>query len=199
MGERIPPHHSPPHRSVTALALSKARAFAAPCHPAPRQRLRHWLYLPRYRRPFCPAPASPLRRPAITPLASLRLAGATVAGADAPSRQRRLLPGGLPGYTCRTPDCRSATRFGQYPRRVIATSAREIQGPLMGCWPVVCKDVRLINERWPGEIPALTGTPPSRHQGESSLIANPGNVCPRAGGHSLTAPATSQQGTVRAA
>lgn len=51
--------HPSPHRSVTALALGKARAFAAPCHPAPRQRLRHWLYLP-------PLPPSLLPRPCFT-------------------------------------------------------------------------------------------------------------------------------------
>ena len=133
MGERIPPHQPPPHRSVTALALGKARAIAAPCHPAPRRRLRHRLYLSR------PLPLSLLPRPrfatapaSINPLAGLRLAGGYRGGcgcavAPAPTFARR--PAGL--YLPH-PDCRSATRFGQYPRRVTATSARGIQGHFWG-------------------------------------------------------------------
>jgi len=96
----LPPHHPPPHRSVTALALGKARAIAAPCHPAPRQRLRHWLY-----RPFAAHPAIQRVR-ALTAwrkgVASLRAVGASLSGspvAKVPSRQRRLLPCGLSGYT----------------------------------------------------------------------------------------------------
>jgi len=82
MGERIPPHTLTPHRSVTALALGKARAIAAPCLPEPRHhavKLRHGSIAPAAAVPSNP-PRFATAQASTKPLACLRLAGASVGG-----------------------------------------------------------------------------------------------------------------------